>query len=221
MKPSNYLRMSLCFAMLAFAVPAYGQDNTEGNGCGFCIRGRPKGKCCSFLIYESGLLSRISGSGQPSSLSKLLITTDLGLMFNRSNSSAIGASFHLAADHDYYRFGIGLRYRKWLTKKSALDLSPRLLIAGTNDRIRTFRFPGFAFSASYSIYELLSIDAYFDIIRYEKKIYSASIPYETTVNETQTGLYLGASGRSWAVLALPIVFIVAIVIYGGDLGIGP
>ena len=220
MKPSNYLRMSLCFAMLAFAVPAYGQDNTEGNGCGFCIRGRPKGKCCSFLIYESGLLSRISGSGQPSSLSKFLITTDLGLMFNRSNSSAIGASFHLAADHDYYRFGIGLRYRKWLTKKSALDLSPRLLIAG-NARIRTFRFPGFAFSASYSIYELLSIDAYFDIIRYEKKIYSASIPYETTVNKTQTGLYLGASGRSCAVLSLPIVFIVALFIYGADLGIGP
>ena len=219
MKPSNYLRMSLCFAMLAFAVPAYGQDNTEGNGCGFCIRGRPKEKCCSFLIYESGLLSRISGSGQPSSLSKFLITTDLGLMFNRSNSSAIGASFHLAADDDNARFGIGLRYRKWLTKKSALDLSPRLLIAG-NARIRTFRFPGFAFSASYSIYELLSIDAYFDIIRYEKKIYSASIPYETTVNKTQTGLYLGASGRSWAVLALPIVLIVAIVIYGGDFGIG-
>ena len=220
MKQTHCLSIFLVIAILAVAVPAYGQDNTEGNGCGFCIRGRPKEKCCSFLIYESGLLSRISGSGQPSSLSKLLITTDLGLMFNRSNSSAIGASFHLAADHDYYRFGIGLRYRKWLTKKSALDLSPRLLIAG-NARIRTFRFPGFAFSASYSIYELLSIDAYFDIIRYEKKIYSASIPYETTVNKTQTGLYLGASGRSWAVLALPIVFIVAIVIYGGDLGIGP
>ncbi len=92
----------------------------------------------------------------------------------------------------------------------ALDLSPRVLFAGSDNTV-TNRYPGFAFSASLSIYELLSIDAYFDIIRYEQQIYLGRFTYET-VNKTQTGLYLGASGRSWFGLAVPIFVGIAVAI---------
>ncbi len=98
MKQTHSLGIFLVFAILALAVPVNGQNGTGNEGCNLCFRGKPKGKCCSFLIFESGLLSRISGSGQPSNKSRFLITADLGLMFNNKNSSAIGGSFHVAGD---------------------------------------------------------------------------------------------------------------------------
>lgn len=212
MKQTHCLSIFLVIAILAIAVPVNGQNSTGNEGCNFFFRGKPKGKCCSFLILEFGLLGMISGSGQPSNKNGTLVTADLGLMFNRSNSSAIGASFHLAFDDIGVRFGFGPRYRKWLGQGEAIDLSLRLLFAGIDDPVKN-HYPGIAFSVSYSIYELLSIDAYFDIIRYEEQIYSGSFPYET-VKKTRTGLYLGASGRSWAVLALPVVLLILIATSG-------
>lgn len=205
-------------AILTLSIPVFGQDNNSSEGCNFCFRGKPKGKCCSFLILESGLLSRISGSGQPSDKAKFLFTTDLGLMFNRSNSSAIGGSFHLAADDDGSRFGFGPRYRRWLNKGLALDLSPRLLIAGTDPgNGLTIRYPAFSFSASLAIQDLLSIDAYFEFIPYEQEVFTGIFTTEI-VKGTQKGIYLGASGRSWAALAVPIAFIIAIAIEGDSYG---
>ena len=139
-------------------------------------------------------------------------------MFNNRNSSAIGASFHLAADYDGGRFGFGPRYHKWLGQGAAFDLSLRLLFAGMDNTVKN-HYPGFAFSASLSIYELLSIDAYFDIIRYEQKIFTGVFTIET-VTKTQTGLYLGASGRSWAVLTMPIVIIIIAAATLGSFGHG-
>lgn len=216
MKQLYFYCSSLILALIFLAVPVNGQNSTGNEGCNFCFRSKPKGKCCSFLILEFGLLSMISGSGQPLNKNRSLITADLGLMFNKNNSSAIGASFHLAFDDIDVRFGFGPRYHKWLGQGEAIDLSLRLLFAGIDDPVKN-HYPGIAFSASYSIYELLSIDAYFDIIRYEQQIYSGSFPYET-VKKTRTGLYLGASGRSWAVLALPVVMLILIATSGDSSG---
>ena len=195
MKQQYFYISSLILALIFLAVPVNGQNGTGNEGCNLCFRGKPKGKCCSFLILESGFLQRVSGSGQPSNKGRFLFTADLGLMFNNKKSSAIGGSFHIAADGNGGRFGFGPRYHKWLAKGVALDLSPRLLIAGSDNTV-TNLYPGFAFSASLSIYELLSIDAYFDIIRYEQLILTEIFTTET-VKETQTALYLGASGRAW------------------------
>jgi len=171
MKQQYFYIRSLILALIFLAVPVKGQSSTGTEGCNFCFRGKPKEKCCSFLILESGFLQRVSGSGQPSNKSRFLITADLGLMFNKNKSSAIGASFHMAADDNGGRFGFGPRYHKWLGQGAAFDLSLRLLFAGMDNTVKN-HYPGIAFSASYSIYELLSIDAYFDIIRYEQQIYS-------------------------------------------------
>jgi len=216
MKQQCFLISSLILALIFLTVPANGQNSTGNGGCNLCFRGNPKGKCCSFLILESGMLLRVSERGLPSNKAGFLITADLGLMFNNKKSSAIGASFHLAADDNGERFGIGPRFHKWLGKGVALDLSPRVLFAGSDNSVKN-RYPGFAFSASLSIYELLSIDVYFDIIKYERQIFTGVFTTET-VNKTQTGLYLGASGRSWAVLTMPIVSIIVIVASGGFYG---
>ncbi len=144
-----------------------------------------------------------------------MITGDLGLMFSNRHNSAIGGSFHLAVDDKGTRLGIGPRYRRWLNDKVALDLSPRLLFAGTDDDV-TNRFPGFALSASLSVNELLSVDLYFDILPYERQIYNWPPQNTVTVKDTETGLYLGASGRSWGALFLPVIAIAAAILINFD-----
>ena len=212
MKQTHRLGIFLAIAILAVAVPVNGQNSTGNEGCNFCFSAKPKGKCCSFLIFEFGILARVSTSGPPPGKRGGLITADLGLMFNKNKTSAIGGSLHLSNAGNEIRFGLGPRYRKWLTERVALDLSPRLLIAGTDNGIDN-HFPGFAFSAALAVNEWLSIDAYLEIIPYERQIYLGPSNIET-VKGTQTGLYLGASGRAWGVLIPSAIIVIAGIAYG-------
>jgi len=133
-------------------------------------------------------------------------------MFNKKRTSAIGGSLHLSADDNDRQFGLGPRYRKWLTKRVALDLSPRLLIAGTDNAIDN-HFPGFAFSAALAVDGWFSIDAYLYIVPYEKQNILGPSNYET-VKGTQTALYLGASGRAWGALIPSAIIVIAAIGYG-------
>ncbi len=207
MKQTHCLSIFLVITILAIAVPVNGQNSTGNEGCNFCFRGKPKGKCCSFLIFETGFLYYgIAESGIRRGTDDLLFTADLGLMFNNKGSSALGGSFHISAYNNFKSFGFGPRYRKWLGKGVALDLSPRLLIAGTGNG----SYPGFAFSAALAVNEWFSIDAYLDIVPYERQNYLGPSNFET-VKETQTALYLGASGRGWvALITSTIIIMVAI-----------
>lgn len=216
MKQTHCLGISLVIAILALALPVNGQNGTGNEGCNFCFRAKPKGKCCSFLIFDFGILGRVSASGQPPGKQGGLITSDLGLMFNNKKTSAIGGSLHLSIADNDIRFGLGPRYRKWLTERVALDLSPRLLIAGTNNGIDN-HFPGFAFSAALAVNEWLSIDAYLEIIPYERQNYLGPSNYET-VKETQTGLYLGASGRAWGALIPWAIIILGAIVMSSEGG---
>ena len=141
---------SLILALTILAVPVNGQNSNNSEGCNFCFRGKPKGKCCSFLIFETGFLYYgIAESGIRRGTDDLLFTSDLGLMFNNKGSSALGGSFHISAYNNFKSFGFGPRYRKWLGKGVALDLSPLLLIAGTGNG----SYPGFDFSAARAVHE--------------------------------------------------------------------
>ncbi|MCH9025317.1 MAG: hypothetical protein IH931_08285 [candidate division Zixibacteria bacterium] len=202
MKQQYFYISSLILALIFLAVPVNGQNSTGNEGCNFCFRGKPKGKCCSFLIFESGILRRRAESGIPRGKEDWLITADLGLMFNNKGSSAIGGSFHISAYNNFKSFGFGPRYRKWLGKGVALDLSPLLLIAGTGNG----SYPAFAFSAALAVNEWFSIDAYLDIVPYERQNYLGPSNFET-VKENQTALYLGASGRGWIALIMSTIII--------------
>ncbi|MCH7691575.1 MAG: hypothetical protein IIA17_11105 [candidate division Zixibacteria bacterium] len=207
MKQAHGLSICLVIAILALAVPVIGQNSNGNEGCNFCFRGKPKGKCCSFLIFEAGFFYYgIAESGIRRGTDDLLFTADLGLMFNNKGSSALGGSFHISAYNNIKSFGFGPRYRKWLGKGVALDLSPRLLIAGTS----AGSYPGFAFSAALAVHEWFSIHAYLDIVTYERQNYLGPSNFET-VKETKTALYLGASGRGWiALITSTIIIMVAV-----------
>lgn len=143
-----------------------------------------------------------------------IFMADFGLMFNTKNSKAWGGTIHLAADDDGSRLGIGPRYRIWTGPSTALDLSPKLLFGGHSNYEVRRKFPGFAFQASYSVGDFFSIDSYFQIIPYDQTIYQYPNPIgpgiPTTVNDTETGLFLGISGRSYLAPLVPLALAIII-----------
>jgi hypothetical protein len=154
----------------------------------------------------------LARGGYPQDKEGFIFVADLGAMFNTKNSKAWGGSFHLAADDDGTRFGIGPRYRIWLGPKTALDFSPKLMFGGSDNSVKR-KFPGFALSASYSMSDLISIDTYFQIIPYETSIYqfgNPPIPGPAIVEDTETGLYLGVSGRSFLAPVIPLALAVIV-----------
>lgn len=183
--------------------------------CNTCFRGKPRPNCCSFIILESGLMFDLARGGYPQDKEGFVFTVDFGLMFNNKNSRAFGGTIHLAADDDGTRFGIGPRYRIWLGPKTAIDLSPRLMFGGNDNSVHR-KFPGFSFSASYSLSELISFDTYFQVIPYEMTTYQPGTPFPpgpvntTIVKDTETGLYLGISGRSYLAPVVPLALAIII-----------
>jgi len=154
----------------------------------------------------------VARGGYPQDKEGFVFTADFGLMFNNKSSKAFGGTIHLAADDDGTRFGIGPRYRIWLGPKTAIDLSPRIMFGGSDNSVRR-KFPGFSFSASYSLSELLSFDTYFQIIPYEMTNYQYAPPgpvIPQIVKDTETGLYLGISGRSYLAPVVPLALAIII-----------
>jgi hypothetical protein len=180
--------------------------------CNFCFRGKPSPKCCSFLIFESGMLGSKSSQGAPKGAKDYLFTGDIGLMFNRSGKSALGGSFHLAGDEDGLRFGLGPRYRKWISHKIGFDISPRLMFGGSNNQVHR-RFPGFSLSASISFMDLISLDGYYHVLPYEEDLWDYSnpeSPFARSVKDTETRMYIGWSGRSYLAPVVASVFLMLV-----------
>lgn len=204
------------FLLFLSVVPNQTAHSQEQPYCNFCFRGNPKPNCCTFLIFEGGFLFSAFRAGERSGKEAFLITGDMGVMFNIKNSKAWGGSFHIAADDDGARFGFGPRFRAWYKHNIALDLSPRLMLGGSaNYGVRT-TFPGFALSASISVKDFVSIDSYFQITPYERILYNQLGLNPTTVKETETGLYLGISGRSYLAPAVPVLLLILVGATWGD-----
>lgn len=204
----------LIFACLSTTIES--ANAQEKNYCNTCFRGKPKPNCCSFFIFESGWMFNLARAGEPQGKASFIFTADLGMMFNNNNRKAWGGSFHLAADDDGTRFGIGPRYRSWLSKTVAFDLSPKLMFGGGSNYEVHRRFPGFVMSASITLSDLISFDSYFQIIPYYMTTYNyinpIGPPIPSLVKDTETGLYLGISGRSYLAPVLPIALGIAVAV---------
>lgn len=198
--------------VLLFCVSTQAQtDSTDvNNECSICFRGKPSPRCCTFLIFESGYLTGVSRSGHPADKEAGLVTGDLGLMFNLKGAKAIGGSIHISADDDGTTLGLGPRYRTWLSRTVSLDISPRIMFGGEANRNVKKKFPGFSVSAALSINDIISFDSYFQVIPYDQQVYAQGNMILNTVSETETGIFLGVSGRSFLAPVLPILAFVTL-----------
>jgi len=167
----------------------------------FCFRGKPRPKCGSFLIVETGYLSRLTESDQTNY--ENMITSDFGLMFNCSRNSSVGGTFSFTTDGDGTDIGIGVRYRRWLSRRLALDFSPRVIFlrAGGWD----LDSPGYQISTSVSIGELFSVDIYYRHVRYKGNFQYPADSFGGPPKRESDGFHLGVSGRSYASVAVPTI----------------
>jgi hypothetical protein len=97
---------------------------SQAAGAHFCRDGEPAPACTTFVVLEAGAGHR-SGGGAGSELD---LSWHAGVLTNRGRS-AVGATVFAATDLDLkqgrssYRVGVLPRYRRWLSRAAALDLS--------------------------------------------------------------------------------------------------
>jgi hypothetical protein len=149
-------------------------------------------------------MMELSSGGKRPGKEDFIFVADFGMMFNRGMNQAWGGSFHLAADDDGSRFGIGPRYRRWFKNNIALDIAPRLMFGGSSNYSVQRKFPGLALSASISVKELVSFDAYYQMLPYRQEVYNPLTFQTNEIDETETGFYFGVTGRSYLSPVIPV-----------------
>ncbi len=197
------------FSILSLVLLQSGAKAEDNSNAGFRIRGKPLPECSYFTIIETGGYFKIAGTGTSE-----MMTGDVGLMFNINKNSAIGGTFGFFSDDDGLTFGVGPRYRKWLDRYTAIDISPRIFLFSTGDR--KLKFPVLALSGSIAFYELFSIDVYYRFARYtENQGLLAPVP---TREIEESKIHLGISGRSYFAPVVPLVLLLGYLIVTGGSG---
>ena len=115
----------LVLAMAACTLAAPHAASQAAPRPSFCTRGAPPSACATFLVAETEMGVRGRGSR-----GEFALAWQAGLLANRGRS-AFGAAAYTAVDLDVRaarpvlntRFGVLPRYRRWLGRTAALDVS--------------------------------------------------------------------------------------------------
>jgi hypothetical protein len=101
-----------------------------------CFRGQPLPHCTRFFVTSLGYSTRLNGG--PGAQQHYL-SGDVGMMTNQSERTAVGATLLAGAlvDYDFQlRFGVKPRLRRWLGRRTSVELGAGPLITtGTGTRI--------------------------------------------------------------------------------------
>jgi hypothetical protein len=170
----------------------------------FRFRGNNGSKCGWFLLTEAGVLFSIKADPGHETDQAMIGTLDLGAMKNFGRQNALGATGFWESGSDHNRAGVRIRYRRWLGGRTALDLSPGIVVDG-ND---TFVGPGLIGQAALNFGDLMSVVVEGEVDRYEY------IPYYyvgTTIHEgapqrlTDTTFRAGLRGGSYIGMGATLV----------------
>ena len=119
-------------------------------------RGRPLAETRSFLITEFGVLARIDDNPYIVLDPRIAFSFDLGWMKNISESGAVGFSGYALVSDPTTRMGIRARYRRWLSQKTSIDISPGVLLGGEYSGIE-YDPPGFVLGATLNAGDLVAL----------------------------------------------------------------
>jgi len=161
-----------------------------------CFKGAPLPNCRAFFIIESGLYMQAHRFDDYSSVRKPRLGFDLGLMRNFSSRYGLGITGYLATDEYGHRAGIKARYRRWLSDRWTLDISPGLILSGDDRNFNDWSSPGYIGAVSLGCSDLVILTAYLEVDKYTSVSYL--IGDESAGGKTVTSLYVGASAGSYA-----------------------
>ena len=119
-------------------------------------RGRPRAETRSFMITEFGLLARIDDYPYRGGDSRVSLSFDLGWMKNISENGAVGFSGYALAGDPTSRLGLRARYRRWLSRRTSIDVSPGVLLGGEDSAIE-YDPPGFVLGATLNAGDLVAV----------------------------------------------------------------
>jgi len=149
-----------------------------------------------------------------------MFTGNLGVMFNSTRHFALGGTVHLAANDAGLRLGIGPTGRRWLTRSVAVEARPLLLIPILYSSSVEREKLGFAMATSLSAADWVSLDGYVQVLPYSQYYYDFDTRTDKRIHDTEIGVYVGISGRSYLAPLIPAVvgatFIILISVLPSD-----
>jgi len=204
-------------------VPVSAVDNriwtdADSEPCDLCWREKASPDCRSSVIFSTAMYYRASAVNVRSGKGGGLFVFDFGVMRNLDRQNALGGLLWASGDDDGSRYGLGIRYRRWFNPRVCADLTAGMLFAGVDNYQRP-NFPGFVSEASIAVYGLLSLDARFELYRYEPDNVVVLSPNSVDTRGTARALYLGATGRSWGAFVIPVAVAVLVAITLDDMTI--
>jgi hypothetical protein len=127
------------------ATPREGPGASEARHSPLCLKQHPEPRCTTCLLTEFAIVvSGESSSEPPYDNSGYYLILRLGAERNLGRRQAVGADLYTAFNPDVARYGIQLRYRRWLSPTVALDLAPGVLLGSDSmDHPDTENDPGF------------------------------------------------------------------------------
>jgi hypothetical protein len=121
-----------------------------------CFHPQPRAACRNYTITEFGVGSRAPGEDERHYF------WDLGVMRNRSATTAIGASLHFAGGDDFQRYGVKVRYRRWLSESVPLDVAPGVVMHA-HEGAHGYRL-GVTTQAAVSFHDLAGVFLQLDLV---------------------------------------------------------
>lgn len=101
----------------------------------------------------------------PLGQTKTYFTSEISLMKNMTVNYALGASIFNGVDWDAgLRGGFKVKYRRWITPYTSVDLSSGILLW---DNRQIMKFPGFLGGVSLNFNEWFSLYAHLEYVRYQ------------------------------------------------------
>lgn len=171
--------MACCLAAPRLTA-AQGNDNPN-----LCWEPRPAPACRRILVTEVGVASSLSGTPVP------YFTSEVGVMKSTASRGAVGLTLYSAMLDDDGRFGVKVRYRRWLGGRAFADAGAGVLLANASSRAR---HPGLVGHAGVGFSDWLSVNAQLEVARYETGWHT------TAFLGARTGTYAGFGGNLLAVI---------------------
>lgn len=153
------LAVSLLALTAGVAARAAGQDTTATEQR-FCFKPQPAPRCAAGLLVEFNAVTPVLGSHnyQPPYTDRhprlTFLSAEFGLLANRGERSAFGASLGLGVDEAFTTFVIRPRYHRWLRPDLSVEVAPTLyLTAGPASPYYKLPGPGVGLRLAVSTHE--------------------------------------------------------------------
>jgi hypothetical protein len=221
MRPMTFLRLTLAATCCVVSGGQFSHAQpTSQPPKGLLFRGRPLPVCKSFFIYEAGVLGRINtptGFRNDPGSGRVAGTLDVGLMWNRSRTHALGGLLHLGIDGGGSRVSALFRYRRWLADSKAgsissplrVDIDAGLVVMTINESIYSQRGLNFSSGIGLNIEDLVALTVRYETYRTNQYVYTdySSSPNvdRTMPPQTNGTFYFGIKGGSYIGAASSIV----------------